>query len=53
MEVQFTESALSAQRTVLWETGHSEQTQEIRLSDGMPDVKQVIACWGQSILRSK
>ena len=53
MEVQFTDSTLSAQRTVLWETGHSEQTQEIRLSDGMPDVKQVIACWGQSILRSK
>ena len=53
MEVQFTDSTLSAQRTVLWETGHSEQTQEIRLSDGMPDVKQVISCWGQSILRSK
>ena len=30
-----------------------EQTQELRLSDGMPDVGRVIGAWGQPIFRSK
>lgn len=31
----------------------SEQTQEIKLSDSMPDIGRVIAAWGQPILRGK
>ena len=30
-----------------------EQTQEIKLSDGMPDIGRVLAAWGQTILRGK
>lgn len=36
-------------RDVRWE----EQTQEIRLGDGMPDVGRVIGAWGQVLLRGK
>lgn len=38
---------------LLWETETGEQTQELRLSDGMPDVGRVIGAWGQCVLRSK
>lgn len=30
-----------------------EQTQEVRLTDAMPDIGSVIGAWGQTILRSK
>ncbi len=32
---------------------NQEQTQEVRLPDGMPDIGRVICTWGQSQLRSK
>lgn len=38
---------------VLWETRSQELTQEIRLSDGMPDVSRVIGAWGQASVRGK
>ena len=53
MEVQFNHSVCTALRPILCETASSEQTQELRLSEGMPDVGRVIGVWGQSILRSK
>ena len=53
MEVKFESRELSCLDTVLSEVGTSEQTQEIKLSDGMPDVGQVISAWGQPILRGK
>lgn len=53
MEMQFTDSVITGLRPVLWEAASSEQTQEIRLTDGMPDVERVISTWGQSVLRSK
>lgn len=30
-----------------------EQTQEVKLSDSMPDAGRILACWGQCVLRSK
>lgn len=53
MEVQFAASARPYLRPALWEVCSREETQEIRLSDGMPDVGRVICAWGQCILRSK
>ena len=30
-----------------------EQTQELRISDGMPDIGRVLAAWGQALLWGK
>ncbi len=53
VEVNFGCRELSCLDTILQETTTGEQTQEIKLPDGMPDVSQVIAAWGQPILRGK
>ena len=53
MEVQFRKSVCSCLRTALREVRNLEQTQEIRLSDGMPDVGRILSGWGQVILRTK
>lgn len=53
MELQFKKSPLSCLDTVLQEVQNQEQTQELKLPDGMPDVGRVLSAWGQGILRSK
>lgn len=53
MEVKFESREHTYLSRILEETGTGEQTQEIKLPDGMPDVGQVIAAWGQPILRGK
>ena len=53
MDVKFTNSVCSSLKPVLREISNSEQTQEIKLPDSMPDVGTVIGAWGQSILRGK
>ena len=53
MDLKFTNSVCSSLRPVLWEANSAEQTQEIKLSDGLPDIGRVISAWGQCILRSK
>lgn len=53
MELTFQKSMLSCLDTALRELQTSEQTQEIKLSDGMPDIGRIIASWGQGILRGK
>lgn len=53
MDVQFQKSAISCLKPVLREVRNTEQTQELRLSDGMPDISRVLAAWGQVILRGK
>ena len=30
-----------------------EQTQELRLAEGQPDVEKILGVWGQPVLRSK
>ena len=53
MELEFGKETLSCLKDLFWEAQSNEQTQELRLGDGMPDVGRVISAWGQSILRSK
>lgn len=53
MELQFDRQTVSALDTGLREVRNMEQTQEIRLTDGMPDVGRVLAAWGQPVVRSK
>lgn len=53
MELEFQKSILSCLMPAVQEVQNSEQTQEIKLPDGMPDIGRVICAWGQAILRGK
>ncbi len=53
MELKFQKSACQYLQNILREVRNQEQTQEIRLSDGMPDIGRILGSWGQVILRSK
>lgn len=53
MELQFQSNKIPCLRQVKSETQSQEQTQELRLSDGMPDVGRVLCAWGQVMLRGK
>lgn len=53
MQLQFEKKEIPCLRTVKREVQSQEQTQEIRISDGMPDIGSIIGAWGQVILRSK
>lgn len=53
MEIQLQKSQIPYLRTVKRELQTQEQTQEVRVGDGMPDISHVIGCWGQVILRGK
>lgn len=46
-------SELAYLTPALQDTRLMEQTQELRLPEGMPDVGQIIGVWGQPVLRSK
>ncbi len=53
MELQFEKKDLRCLRRVADQVIYGEQTQEVRLPDGMEDIGSVISAWGQVILRSK
>ena len=53
MELQFSRSEITYLDEAVSEIQNLEQTQELKLSDGMPDIGSVLASWGQVILRSK
>ncbi len=53
MELNFGKNNILCLHTAVQEARSSEQTQEIKLPDGMPDIGQILAAWGQVILRSK
>ena len=53
MELEFIKSEVPYLKTVLSETGLQEQTQEVRIADGMPDIGRVICGWGQVLVRGK
>ena len=53
MELQFDKKMLPCLQTVIRQNQTQEQTQEVRLPEGMPDIGRVIACWGQVIVRGK
>lgn len=53
MEMTFQKTETPCLRVVVGEIQNSEQTQELRLPDGYPDVGKVLCAWGQTILRGK
>ena len=53
MELQFQKTQLPCLHTLLYNRETQEQTQEIRISDGMPDIGSILGTWGQVILRGK
>lgn len=53
MELQFNKSVCSTLRKAVSQLQAQEQTQEVRISDGMPDIGRVLGCWGQVLIRSK
>ena len=53
MELQFQKQEDSCLRPVMSGTKQTELTQELRLSDGLPDVGRILGTWGQPVIRSK
>lgn len=53
MDLQFDTSSLDYLRSALREVQNQEQTLELRLSEGMPDIGRVLCSWGQIMLRGK
>lgn len=53
MKLQFDKTVYHCLDTVAWELREQEQTQEVKLPEGLPDIGSVIGAWGQVILRSK
>lgn len=53
MELKFQKTDMHYLDTVLHEVQNQEQTQEVKLSDGMPDIGRVIAAWGMPVIRGK
>lgn len=53
MEQEFEKEKLSCLDTLVCQTQNSELTQELKLSEGLPDVGRILTCWGQEILRTK
>ena len=53
MELQFNKSVCNCLQKLVAQTQTQEQTQEIRLPDGMPDIGRVLGAWGQVLMRSK
>ena len=53
MELQFHKTEYPYLRNILSQSQTQEQTLEIKLSDGMPEIGRVLLSWGQPVLRSK
>ena len=53
MELQFHKEQVNFLADALQEGKNSELTQELRLSDGMPDIGRILGVWGQPVIRSK
>lgn len=53
MELQFDKTVIPCMRTALRDAQVQEQTQDVRLPDGMPDIGKVLSSWGQVVIRSK
>ncbi len=53
MELEFEKTAIPCLNRKLRDVQSQEQTLELRLPDGMPDIGSVLGTWGQCILRGK
>lgn len=53
MEVKFEQNTLSCLDCIASGVQRAEQTQELRLPEGYPDIGRILGCWGQVLLRGK
>lgn len=53
MELQFQKMSIPGLRCLSRQVQNQEQTQEVKLTDGMPDIGRVLGAWGQVMLRGK
>lgn len=53
MELQFQTNELDCLKRLMGEVQTREETQELKISDGMPDIGRVLCAWGQYIIRGK
>lgn len=53
MELEFNKTIMPCLQAMPQQMQTQEQTQEVRLSDGMPDIGRVLASWGQVLIRGK
>lgn len=53
MELQFERKPCRHLRRSVWDVKEQEQTQEVRLPEGMPDIGSILGAWGQSLMRGK
>ena len=53
MKLQFQKKEVPCLRKQLDEVQTMEQTQEIRIPEGMPGIQRILGTWGQVVLRSK
>ena len=53
MELDFEGKSISCMSWTVRQVKNQEQTMEVRLPDGMPEIGTVLGAWGQCILRGK
>lgn len=53
MELQFHKQDIVCMQLLAHQVQHQEQTQELKLTEQMPDVGKVLGTWGQVLLRGK
>lgn len=53
MNLQFQKKEVSCLRSPMTQVQNLEQTQELRIPEGMPGAARILAGWGQVLLRSK
>lgn len=53
MEMLINQSELQYKKCVSRDIRNQEESQEVKLTDGMPEIGRIIATWGQCLLRSK
>ena len=53
MELQFEKIPIAYLKKLTGQLRTQEQTLEVRLTDGMPDIGRVLGAWGQVIVRGK
>lgn len=53
MELQFHKTLYDHLHCVKQQVQNQEQTQEVRIQDGLPDIGRILGTWGQVLLRGK
>lgn len=53
MALQFQKQEIPCLQPVLNQVQNLEQTQELRIPEGMPGVERIVGCWGQVLIRGK